>query len=140
MAWVNNEILEADLIELLRLAKIGGLEHGDGQVALQEVVGVYLEGLENNNQALSIFNEYLEQNPNPNINPLELNLVREEIIGAQQFIIAMKKNTRKNQKNKSKKVKSKKVKSKKVKKGRKKTKKTKKSSKSRKSNKKRRKK
>ena len=134
MAWVNNEILEADLIELLRLAKIGGLEHGDGQVALQEVVGIYLEGLENNNQALAIFNEYLEQNPNPNINPLELNLVRQEIIGAQQFIIAMKKNTRKNQKNKSKKVKSKKVKSKKVKKGRKKTKKTKKS---RKSNKKR---
>ena len=129
MAWVNNEILEADLIELLRLAKIGGLEHGDGQVALQEVVGVYLEGLENNNQALAIFNEYVEQNPNPNINPLELNLVRQEIIGAQQFIIAMKKNTRKNQKNKSKKVKSKKVK-----KGRKKTKKTKKS---RKSNKKR---
>tara|TARA_Y100001970_G_scaffold221602_1_gene272383 strand:+ start:1248 stop:1661 length:414 start_codon:yes stop_codon:yes gene_type:complete len=134
MAWVNNEILEADLIELLRLAKIGGLEHGDGQVALQEVVGIYLEGLENNNQALAIFNEYVEQNPNPNINPLELNLVRQEIIGAQQFIIAMKKNTRKNQKNKSKKVKSKKVKSKKVKKGRKKTKKTKKS---RKSNKKR---
>ena len=129
MAWVNNEILEADLIELLRLAKIGGLEHGDGQVALQEVVGVYLEGLENNNQALAIFNEYVEQNPNPNIDLFQLNLVRQEIIGAQQFIIAMKKNTRKNQKNKSKKVKSKKVK-----KGRKKTKKTKKS---RKSNKKR---
>ena len=137
MAWVNNEILEADLIELLRLAKIGGLEHGDGQVALQEVVAVYLEGLENNNQALAIFNEYVELNPNPNINPLELNRVRDAIIGEQQFIMAMKKITRKNQKNKSKKVKSKKVKSKKVKKRRKKTKKTKKS---RRSNKKRRKK
>ncbi len=125
MAWVNNEILEADLIELLRLAKVGGLEHGDGQVALQEVVGVYLEGLENNNQALAIFNEYVEQNPNPNIDLFQLNLVRQEIIGAQHFIIAMKKFKRKHYKKK------------KSKKGRKKTKKTKKS---RKSNKKRRKK
>ena len=125
MAWVNNEILEADLIELLRLAKVGGLEHGDGQVALQEVVGVYLEGLENNNQALAIFNEYVEQNPNPNIDLFQLNLVRQEIIGAQHFIMAMKKFKRKHYKKK------------KSKKGRKKTKKTKKS---RKSNKKRRKK
>ena len=130
MAWVNNEILEADLIELLRLAKVGGLEHGDGQIALQEVVGVYLEGLENNNQALAIFNEYVEQNPNPNIDLFQLNLVRQEIIGAQHFIMAMKKFKRKHYKKK----KSKKVKSKK---GRKKTKNTKKS---RKSNKKRRKK
>ena len=122
MAWVNNEILEADLIELLRLAKVGGLEHGDGQIALQEVVGVYLEGLENNNQALAIFNEYVEQNPNPNIDLFQLNLVRQEIIGAQHFIMAMKKFKRKHYKKK------------KSKKGRKKTKKTKKS---RKSNKKR---
>ena len=69
-----------DLQDLHRLINVGNLYHGDGAVALQEAIGEYFNNLHGEAaNALVIFDDYIRDIDDPNINNVMLDYVRERI-------------------------------------------------------------